>query len=105
MSPWIADWLATRTERPRNVALQGVSHRMAAQACRFAHRWEQRGVWSSDGSRSSSARLARDGHVAKHNPGSMRVLEKCGFTFVGEDKEFSRLGDVVVEGVIYELKR
>ena len=29
-------------------------------------------------------------HVAKHNVGSLRVLEKCGFTVVGE----SKLGDV-----------
>ena len=25
------------------------------------------------------------GHVAKHNIGSRRVLEKCGFAFFGED--------------------
>ena len=24
-------------------------------------------------------------HVAKHNRGSLRVLEKCGFTIIGED--------------------
>ena len=29
-------------------------------------------------------------HVAKHNVGSLRVLEKCGFTIVGEGKH----GDV-----------
>jgi RimJ/RimL family protein N-acetyltransferase len=28
-------------------------------------------------------------HVAKHNPGSKRVLEKCGFTIAGEDRFFS----------------
>jgi RimJ/RimL family protein N-acetyltransferase len=43
------------------------------------------------------------GHVAKHNGASMRVLEKCGFKYVGENKEFARLGDQIVEGVIYEL--
>lgn len=43
------------------------------------------------------------GHVAKHNGASMRVLEKCGFVLVGEDKEFARVGDEVVQGVIYEL--
>src|SRR5688572_25506604 len=33
-------------------------------------------------------------HVAKHNIGSQRVLEKCGFTISGEDKFFSQvLGD------------
>jgi RimJ/RimL family protein N-acetyltransferase len=25
-------------------------------------------------------------HVAKHNRGSLRVLEKCGFTIIGEDR-------------------
>ena len=25
-------------------------------------------------------------HVAKHNHGSLRVLEKCGFTIIGEDR-------------------
>ena len=28
-------------------------------------------------------------HVAKHNIGSRRVLEKCGFTIAGEDRFFS----------------
>ena len=26
-------------------------------------------------------------HVAKHNRGSLRVLEKCGFTIIGEDSQ------------------
>jgi RimJ/RimL family protein N-acetyltransferase len=30
-------------------------------------------------------------HVAKHNIGSRRVLEKCGFTVVGEDRFFSEV--------------
>jgi len=30
-------------------------------------------------------------HVAKHNIGSKRVLEKCGFTIVGEDRFFSEI--------------
>ena len=34
------------------------------------------------------------GHVAKHNGASMRVLEKCGFTFAGVDKEFFAGTDV-----------
>ena len=41
--------------------------------------------------------------VAKHNRGSMRVLEKCGFRLVGEDKEFSNVGGKVVEGFVFEL--
>ena len=41
--------------------------------------------------------------VAKHNRGSMRVLEKCGFRLVGEDKEFSNMGGNVVEGFVFEL--
>ncbi|HYO15697.1 MAG TPA: GNAT family N-acetyltransferase [Thermoanaerobaculia bacterium] len=42
-------------------------------------------------------------HVAKHNLGSIRVLEKCGFTHVGEDKEFSTVDGTVVEGFILKL--
>jgi RimJ/RimL family protein N-acetyltransferase len=30
-------------------------------------------------------------HVAKHNIGSRRVLEKCGFTISGEDRFFSQI--------------
>ena len=30
-------------------------------------------------------------HVAKHNIGSRRVLEKCGFTIAGEDRFFSEI--------------
>ena len=30
-------------------------------------------------------------HVAKHNVGSKRVLEKCGFTIAGEDRFFSEV--------------
>jgi RimJ/RimL family protein N-acetyltransferase len=41
--------------------------------------------------------------VAKHNRGSMRVLEKCGFRLVGEDKEFSNMNGNVVEGLVFEL--
>ena len=42
-------------------------------------------------------------HVAKHNIASIRVLEKCGFRKVGEDKEFSKAGEMVVEGLILKL--
>lgn len=41
--------------------------------------------------------------AAKHNHGSLRVLEKCGFRLVGEDKEFSNVGGNVVEGFVFEL--
>ena len=41
--------------------------------------------------------------AAKHNRGSLRVLEKCGFRLVGEDKEFSNIGGNVVEGFVFEL--
>jgi len=43
------------------------------------------------------------GHVVKHNGASMRVLEKCGFVLVGEDKEFARAGDQIIEGLIFRL--
>ncbi|MFZ2961115.1 MAG: GNAT family N-acetyltransferase [Candidatus Ozemobacteraceae bacterium] len=43
-------------------------------------------------------------HVAKHNRASLRVLEKCGFKNVGEDKEFSNFGGESVEGFILRLE-
>jgi RimJ/RimL family protein N-acetyltransferase len=42
-------------------------------------------------------------HVAQRNIASRRVLEKCGFTQVGEDKEFSSVDGQVVEGWILKL--
>jgi RimJ/RimL family protein N-acetyltransferase len=41
--------------------------------------------------------------VAKHNRSSLRVLEKCGFRLVGEEKEFANVGGKIVEGFIFEL--
>jgi RimJ/RimL family protein N-acetyltransferase len=42
-------------------------------------------------------------HVAKHNVGSIRVLEKCGFTISGEDKDPSGAGGEEVEEFILKL--
>ncbi|HLO14699.1 MAG TPA: GNAT family N-acetyltransferase [Anaerolineales bacterium] len=40
-------------------------------------------------------------HVAKHNIGSRRVLEKCGFTVSGEERFFSQiLGNDIEEYVL-----
>jgi RimJ/RimL family protein N-acetyltransferase len=39
-------------------------------------------------------------HVAKHNIGSRRVLEKCGFTIVGEDKFLNARGEEVEELIL-----
>lgn len=39
-------------------------------------------------------------HVARHNIGSRRVLEKCGFTMVGEDKYTNPAGVEVEEFVL-----
>ena len=41
--------------------------------------------------------------AAKDNVGSMRVLEKCGFTIAGEDKGFSNTRGEEVEEFILEL--
>jgi len=43
-------------------------------------------------------------HVAKHNRASVRVLEKCGFAVVGDDKSFATLDGQTVEGVILKLE-
>ncbi|MEY2484944.1 MAG: hypothetical protein QOH39_592 [Verrucomicrobiota bacterium] len=42
-------------------------------------------------------------HIAKHNKGSIRVLEKCGFTLVGEDKEFAKAGEKTIAGVVMRI--
>jgi len=42
-------------------------------------------------------------HVAKHNIASRRVLEKCGFTITGEDREFSTWDGKKAEGLILKL--
>ena len=39
-------------------------------------------------------------HVAKHNIASRRVLEKCGFTMIKEDKYFNPGGKEVEEFVL-----
>lgn len=39
-------------------------------------------------------------HVAKHNIGSRRVLEKCGFTIVSEDKFSNAHGDDLEEFIL-----
>ena len=43
-------------------------------------------------------------HVAKHNIASLRVLEKCGFTIIGEDKLSSNSFDKEVEEFILSLE-
>ena len=40
------------------------------------------------------------GRVAKHNAGSRRVLEKCGFTVIGEDAYLNRAKEQVQEFVL-----
>jgi RimJ/RimL family protein N-acetyltransferase len=42
-------------------------------------------------------------HVAKHNTASKRVLEKCGFTVVAEDRFFSRVFGKDIEEYILTL--
>jgi Domain of unknown function (DUF222) len=42
------------------IAVHRQSHRLAAAGARLLARWDRRGVWTGDGSRSAAARLARD---------------------------------------------
>ena len=42
------------------IQVQRERHRLDATAAKVQARWDQRGVWRSDGSRSAAARLARD---------------------------------------------
>ena len=39
-------------------------------------------------------------HVAKHNFASRRVLEKCGFTLIKEDKYYNANGEEVEEAIL-----
>jgi len=41
-------------------------------------------------------------HVAKHNIASRRVLEKCGFKVIGEDK-YTNIGNVEVDEFVLKL--
>lgn len=43
-------------------------------------------------------------YVAKHNLGSIRVLEKCGFTVCGEDTGFPEAEGKVVEEFLMKLE-
>ena len=42
-------------------------------------------------------------HVAKHNIGSRRVLEKCGFTIAAEDRFFSQIFGKNIDEYILRL--
>src|SRR5687767_3527737 len=43
-------------------------------------------------------------HVVKHNIGSVRVLQKCGFTIIGEDRDESDDSGEAVEAFLLELR-
>jgi len=42
-------------------------------------------------------------HVAKHNRASFRVLEKCGFSLLGEEKNFAVFDGKTIEGLSLKL--
>ena len=42
--------------------------------------------------------------VAKDNPGSRRVLEKCGFTTIGEARGFANARGAEIEELVLELR-
>jgi RimJ/RimL family protein N-acetyltransferase len=44
------------------------------------------------------------GRAAKDNVGSIRVLEKCGFTLVREEKGFANARGTEIEEVVLELR-
>src|SRR5262245_13239994 len=114
-----AHWAKIRADETsviRTVLVDGVVAGYVLSFERDGHRevgyWIGRPFWgrgvATDAVRAFLAHDSRrplHGHVARHNGASMRVLEKCGFVLVGEDKEFSRMGSEVVLGVIYELAR
>ena len=44
-------------------------------------------------------------HVAKHNIASQRVLEKCRFTLIGTEENFSVVQGQPVEGLVLKLNQ
>lgn len=44
-------------------------------------------------------------HVVRHNVGSIRVLEKCGFTLSEDDKAPASSGGEAVEELVYVLEK
>jgi RimJ/RimL family protein N-acetyltransferase len=74
--------------------------------------WIGREYWGKGvGSRALSAFLGQVrvrplyAHVAKHNVASRRVLEKCGFTTVGEDRAPAPTGGEEVDEFVLKLER
>ena len=57
------------------IQLQRERHRLDAVAATMQARWDQRGVWRSDGSRSAAARLARDASTSL--PWARRELRRA----------------------------
>ncbi len=43
-------------------------------------------------------------HVAADNAGSIRVLEKCGFTVAGEDRGYARVRGALFRELVMELR-
>jgi RimJ/RimL family protein N-acetyltransferase len=41
--------------------------------------------------------------ASEHNPGSQRVLEKCGFVRIGQEDWLDETGDVI-RGLVFERK-
>ena len=74
--------------------------------------WVGKHLWGKGiATRALSAFLAQakarplDAHVAKHNVGSIRVLEKCGFTLSGEDNAPCSAGGKAVEEFVFTLAK
>jgi len=62
-----------------------------------------RSFWGN-GIASRALALYRNARAAKDSAASIRVLEKCGFDRIGEDKCFANGRGKVVEEVLYMLK-
>ncbi len=60
------------------IALVRARHRLDAEIARRLERWDRSSVWSGDGSRSPSARLARDGRLSPREAGrTVRRARRC----------------------------
>jgi RimJ/RimL family protein N-acetyltransferase len=73
--------------------------------------WLGRAYWGRGIATAALAAVLREvterplyGHVARSNVGSIRVLEKCGFTPIGSERHADELMGEEIEEVILELQ-
>lgn len=112
MAHW-AKIMGDKTNLLRTIVVDGmvVGHLGSWQQAGVAHLgyWLGKEYWGHGIATSAASQFLREmtqrpvyAHVAKRNLGSIRVLEKCGFGMVGEERFPSVTGEIA-EGLIMML--